>query len=151
MQGLRFMPQNAQQSTNRHVKSEILRGILIGCGWLFIAAGCIGIFLPLVPTVPFLLLAAACFARSSERFHSWLIEHDRLGPLIREYLHHGRIPLRAKRMAIGMVWISFPASAYLFVPVLWLKIVLLVIAASITLYLLALPTAPPADSNGGHH
>lgn len=127
-----------------HVRSSVLRGLLLAIGWLAVVAGIVGLFLPLVPTVPFLLLAVVCFARSSERCHRWLVEHNHLGPLLRGYLHGGGIPLRAKRLAIGMVWISFPTSALLFVPVVWLKVVLLVIAAAVTLYLLSLPTLPPA-------
>jgi len=137
------MQETAPGSANNHVKSDLLRWILICCGWFSIAAGAVGLFLPLVPTVPFLLLAAACFARSSVRFHTWLIEHNHLGPLVRDFLNGGGIPLKAKQMAIGMVWVSFPASAFLFVPVTWLKIVLLAVATGITLYLLALPTVPP--------
>ncbi len=137
------MQETAPESANNHVKSDLLRWILICCGWFSIVAGAVGLFLPLMPTVPFLLLAAACFARSSVRFHTWLIEHNHLGPLVRDYLNGGGIPLKAKQMAIGMVWVSFPASAFLFVPVTWLKIVLLVMATGITLYLLALPTIPP--------
>jgi uncharacterized membrane protein YbaN (DUF454 family) len=104
------MPQNNPGPDNNHVKSDLLRWILICCGWICIVAGVIGIFLPLIPTVPFLLLAVACFARSSERFHSWLVEHNYLGPLVRDYLNGTGIPLRAKRIAIGMIWVSLPAS-----------------------------------------
>lgn len=134
-----------QNPPNNHVKSDFLRWILICCGWFSILAGVVGIFLPLVPTVPFLLLAAVCFGRSSERFHTWLIEHNHLGPLIRDYLNGGGIPLRAKRIAISMVWVSFPASAFMFVPVVWAKILLIAVAAGITLYLLRLPTMPPEE------
>ena len=141
------MPQNNHNKTNNHVKSDLLRWILICCGWFSIVAGIIGIFLPLVPTVPFLLLAAACFARSSERFHTWLVEHNHLGPLIRDYLNGDGIPLRAKRMAIGMVWVSFPVSAFLFISDVWIKVVLLAIAAGITLYLLRLPTVLPEEKD----
>lgn len=63
----------------KHIKSAILRDVLISSGWISIEGGVVGIFLPLVPTVPFLLLAVACFARSSERFHPWLVEHKHLG------------------------------------------------------------------------
>lgn len=142
------MPLDNPGPTNNHVKSDVLRWILICCGWISIVAGVVGIFLPLLPTVPFLLLAAACFARSSERFHGWLVEHDHLGPLVRGYLAGGGIPLRVKRMAIAMVWISFPASAFLLVPVVWIQIVLLTLAAGITLYLLRLPTTPPEENSG---
>lgn len=140
------MPQNNPGPPNNYVKSSILRWILICCGWLCITAGIVGIFLPLLPTVPFLLLAAACFARSSERFHVWLVEHNHLGPLIRGYLNGGGIPLRVKRMAIGMVWISLPVSAFVFVQVHWMRIMLISIAAAVTLYLLWLPTPPSAEN-----
>jgi len=145
------MPQHNPEPTNSHVKSDLLRWILICCGCFSIVAGVIGIFLPLLPTVPFLLLAAACFARSSERFHGWLVEHDHLGPLVRDYLDGGGIPLRAKRMALAMLWISLSASAFLFVPDVWMKIVLLAMAAVITLYLLRLPTIPPAVKDSQTH
>jgi uncharacterized membrane protein YbaN (DUF454 family) len=134
------MQQNGSPE-NKHVKSALLRGILITCGWVFTVGGVAGIFLPLVPTVPFLLLAAACFARSSERFHAWLVTHNQLGPLLRDYLEGTGIPLRVKKMAIGMVWVSFPVSTVLFVQALWLKVLLIVTAVAITLYLLTLPTA----------
>lgn len=128
--------------SNKHVNNRMLRLVLISCGWISLLGGLVGIFLPLVPTVPFLLLAVACFSRSSERFHSWLVEHRHLGPLIRDYLQGAGIPLRAKTTAIAMVWVSFPASALLFAQAFWLKSLLLVTAAAITLYLLFLPTLP---------
>jgi uncharacterized membrane protein YbaN (DUF454 family) len=140
------MKLNNQGPSDIHVKSDLLRWVLICCGWSCIAAGVLGIFVPLLPTVPFLLLAAACFARSSDRFHSWLLEHSHLGPLVRDYLHSGGIPLRARRVAIGMVWVSFPVSVILFAQAVWLKIVLLSIASGITLYLMQLPTVPQAET-----
>jgi hypothetical protein len=132
-----------------HVKNDLLRWLLIGIGWVAIVAGVIGLFLPLVPTVPLLLLAAACFARSSERFHTWLVEHNHLGPLVRDYLNGTGIPHKAKWMAVGMVWVTVPTSALLFVPVFWVKMVLLAIAAGVTIYLIRLPTSPPGDGHKG--
>lgn len=143
------MPENNPKSSCKHVKNDILRWVLIVCGWISIVAGVIGIFLPLMPTVPLLLLAAACFARSSERFHSWLVDHNHLGPLIRDYLDSGAIPLKVRRIAIGMIWVSFPTSAFVFVEVIWLRGVLLAIAAGVTLYLLSLPTIQPEEKKGG--
>ncbi|OGU10996.1 MAG: hypothetical protein A2075_03850 [Geobacteraceae bacterium GWC2_58_44] len=131
---------------NNHVKSDLLRWILICIGWISIVGGIIGIFLPLVPTIPFLLLAAVCFSRSSERFHGWLVEHKHLGPMVRDYLAFRGVPLRAKFMAIGMVWISIPTSTFLFVRVFWLKVLLLGIATAVTLYLVYLPTTPPTGN-----
>jgi hypothetical protein len=135
------------ESTNKYVKNEFLRWVLISCGWIAVAGGVVGIFLPLVPTVPFLLLAVACFARSSERFHLWLVEHNHLGPLLRDYLRGAGIPLRAKTIAIGMVWISFPATTILFARDLWLKALLIAVAVGITLYLLSLPIAMDDNSD----
>lgn len=123
------------------VSNVFLRGFLIVCGWSAVAGGVLGIFLPLVPTVPFLLLAVACFARSSAPFHAWLVEHNHLGPLVRDYLTGAGIPFRAKCLAIAMVWVSFPVSIFLFAQVFWLQLLLLTIAVGITLYLLFLPTA----------
>lgn len=130
---------------SRHVQSRFFRWLLIAIGWLAILGGVAGIFLPLLPTVPLLLLAAACFARSSERFHNWLVEHDRLGPLIKGYLGGAGIPLRAKVTAIGMVWVSVPVSAFLFVPLPWVRVLLLTIAIGISIYLLRLPTLERQD------
>jgi uncharacterized membrane protein YbaN (DUF454 family) len=133
---------NGPAPNKKHVKSAFLRWVLISCGWISIVGGVVGIFLPLVPTVPFLLLAVACFARSSERFHTWLVEHNHLGPLVRDYLKGAGIPLRAKRAAICMVWVSFPASTLLFARAFWLKVLLISAAVAITAYLLFLPTVP---------
>lgn len=135
------------ESTNKQVKNTFLRWILISCGWIAVAGGVVGVFLPLVPTVPFLLLAVACFSKSSERFHSWLVEHNNLGPLLRDYLRGAGIPLRAKTIAIGMVWVSFPATTILFARDFWLKTLLITVAVGVTLYLLYLPTAMDDNSD----
>ncbi len=132
-----------EQHHHTYVKSDVLRWILIGIGWISVVAGVIGLFLPLIPTVPFLLLAVACFARSSKRFHDWLVEHNHLGPLIRDYLKGGGIPRRIKLLAISMVWISFPVSTFMFARAMWLKVLLISTAVGITIYLLSLPTIYP--------
>lgn len=142
------MPLKNPVTDNKHVSNSFLRWLLIACGWIAVAGGVVGIFLPLVPTVPLLLLAAACFARSSERFYRWLVEHNRLGPLVRDYLSGAGIPVRAKRAAIGMIWVSFPLSIFLFAQQLWLKALLATIAVGITLYLHFLPTAPDGKLRG---
>lgn len=117
-----------------------MRTLLLGAGVLATALGVLGIFLPLLPTVPLLLLAAACFARSSPRCHVWLLEHPRLGPLVSDYLDGSGIPLRAKVWAIFLLWTSILFSALLLVPSLPLKLTLFAVAVGVTLYLLRLPT-----------
>ncbi|WP_224982853.1 YbaN family protein [Geomonas agri] len=126
----------------RLVKSEWLRYLLIATGLLSLLAGVVGLFLPLIPTVPFLLVAVICFSRSSERFHTWLVEHRHFGPVLKEYLAHGSVPLRAKCLALAAIWVSFPVTALVVVEALWLRVLLFSVAACATLYLLALRTVP---------
>lgn len=113
----------------------MLRYALLSLGWLSVALGVIGIFLPVLPTTPFLLLAAACFARSSPRFHAWLIGHPRLGPWIRDYLGGQGIPLKGKVYAIALMWTSIGLSCYL-VPLFWARVFMLTSAVLVTGYLL---------------
>jgi len=115
-----------------------LRLALIVIGLCSTALAVLGIFLPLLPTVPLLLLAAACFARSSERFYRWLLEHRHLGPMVRDYLDGRGIPLRAKVTAIGMIWVTIPISAF-FVPIPWVRVLLIAIGLGVTVYLMRLP------------
>lgn len=122
-----------------------LRWMLFILGWTSLLLGCLGIFLPLLPTVPLLLLAAACFARSSERFYSWLLEHQRLGPIILPFLEGTGLPIRSKIRAIILVWISILLSAWFFTDAFWLRLLLLVIAGGVTAYLVKLPTSPVDD------
>lgn len=124
----------------KKVNNRALRAVLVAAGLLCTGLGIIGIFVPLLPTTPLLLLAAACFARSSERFHTRLLEHQHLGPMVRGYLDGSGIPLRAKQTAITLVWLTLPPSALLLVPPVWGKILLVLLACGITCYLLQLPT-----------
>lgn len=83
------------------------RWALLGLGWLFVAAGLIGVVVPGMPTTVFLLAALWCFSRSSERFQMWLWNHRRLGPPIRAWHEHRVIPVRAKVLAAAMMAASF--------------------------------------------
>ncbi len=120
---------------------RLLRPLLLVTGWLAVALGVIGIFLPVLPTTPFLLLAAACFARSSQRFYDWLVGHPRLGPWIRDYLDGKGIPLKAKVYAIGLMWASIAFSCYV-VPLPWARAGMLVSAVLVSLYIATRPTRP---------
>lgn len=117
-----------------------MRWLLVITGWFSTALAVVGIFLPLIPTVPLLLLAAACFARSSPRCYSWLLDHPRLGPLVNAYLDRSGIPLRGKLVAVATIWFSISLSLYLTVPPFWIRIGLLCVAGGVSLYILRLPT-----------
>ncbi|WP_421681546.1 YbaN family protein [Stutzerimonas urumqiensis] len=129
-------------------RNPILRYAVLAIGWLAVALGVIGIFLPVVPTTPFLLLAAACFVRSSRRFYDWLVNHPWLGRWLRDYLEGNGIPLRGKIYAIVTMWISIGISCWL-VPLFWARAGMLTSAVLVTLYLLkqkTLPMRPRQDS-----
>ncbi|PLX81272.1 MAG: DUF454 domain-containing protein [Desulfuromonas sp.] len=121
----------------------ILKPILILIGLLSTALAILGIFLPLLPTVPLLLLAAACFARSSEKFYNRLIENPQLGPIIRDFNEGQGVPLRAKIVAILLIWSTISISALFFISIFWLRAGLFAIAFSVTLYLWRIPTRNP--------
>lgn len=124
--------------------NKVVQWCLTGAGLLSTALAILGIFLPLLPTVPLLLLAAACFARSSERLHRRLLDHHRLGPLIRPYLTGGGISRKAKASAIILIWLTIPASALYMVSLAWVSVLLIGIAAAVTFYLVQLPTLDTA-------
>ncbi|MBY4946186.1 YbaN family protein [Cupriavidus respiraculi] len=119
-----------------------MRAVWAALGVFFLLLGFIGIFLPVLPTTPFVLLAAACFARGSERFHGWLMAHPRLGPLVHDWHVHRSIPLRAKCFAIATMWVSMGTTAWLLRGKPLAAVALLAIAAAVTAWLLLLPTRP---------
>lgn len=126
-------------------RSRLWRGLLLAAGLLSLALGVLGIFLPLLPTVPFLLLAAACFARSSERVHRWLLNHAQLGPMLAGFLDGQGIPRQAKIRAIALVWLTISPSALWLVSHPWLKGLLFAVALAVTLYLWRLPLRAEED------
>lgn len=123
-------------------RNPAIRYALLTIGWLSVVLGVVGIFLPVLPTTPFLLLAAGCFARSSERFYNWLVKHPKLGPWIRDYLEGNGIPLKGKVYAIGLMWLSISFSCYL-VPMFWARTFMLTSAVCVTIYILRQKTLRP--------
>lgn len=98
------------------MKYSALRLFWLTTGWLSVGLGVIGIFLPLLPTTPFLLLAAYAFSRGSERLHTWLVEHPRLGPPINDWRAHRAVSRRSKITATGFMLALLGVSALLAVP-----------------------------------
>jgi uncharacterized membrane protein YbaN (DUF454 family) len=86
-----------------------MRRVYLVLGFAFVALGFVGAFLPVLPTTPFLILAAACFARSSPRLESWLLSHRRFGPSLRAWREHSAIPRKAKMMSLAGTSIGFLA------------------------------------------
>ena len=111
-------------------------------GVVCVALGFAGVFLPLLPTTPFLLLALYLFARSSPEYAKKVLGHKLLGPYVRGYVSKRGIPLRVKLVAIGVMWAGMLLSAFVFVPAGWVRWLLLLIAAAVTLHIALKKTAP---------
>ena len=116
-------------------RSILLRRLYTVAGIISLALGVIGIVLPLLPTTPFLLLAAACFARGSKRLHNWLINHKLFGKYIRNYQEKKGIPLKVKVLAIAVLWATIGVSSYLFLSIWYIPLILVTIAILITIHI----------------
>jgi uncharacterized membrane protein YbaN (DUF454 family) len=121
------------------VPAGLLKVILIICGTLFVALGVVGIFLPLVPTTVFLLLAAACYARSSSRLYAGLLGNRWLGSYIRNYHERRGMRRRDRVVTLSMLWVGISATLIWTVHTLWLGLLLLGIAVGVTIHVVRLP------------
>jgi uncharacterized membrane protein YbaN (DUF454 family) len=122
-----------------------MRIVLLTIGWISLGLGAIGLFVPVLPTTPFVLLAAACFLRSSERLHRWLVEHPTFGTHIADYLEGKGLTRRTKIVALATLWGSVAVSTIFFVPLPIADAIIVAIAAGVTIYLLNLPTSSDED------
>ena len=120
--------------------SSLSRWVLTIAGTFFVGLGILGIFLPLLPTTPFLLLAAACYARSSERFYHWLLNNRWFGNYLKNYWERKGIPLKIKVLSISFLWITIGYSAVFVVQILLSKIILVLIAIGVTIHILSIRT-----------
>lgn len=117
-----------------------MKYILIILGSISLALGVIGIFLPLLPTTPFLLLSATLYVRSSEKLYNWLINQKHLGTYIRNFREHKAIPLRAKAISVALVWITLLYCAIGISESIFLSIILIVLAIAISWHILSYKT-----------
>ena len=100
----------------------------------------LGIFVPLLPTTPFLLLAAFLYARSSERFHAWLLTNRLVGSYIRRYQEHRSMTRRHKVLTLVLLWTVIGCSACFVVSLWWARLLLAIVAVSVTVHLLWIKT-----------
>ena len=117
-----------------------MKYLLIILGSICLALGVIGIFLPLLPTTPFLLLAAALYFRSSEKLYQWLIQQKHLGSYIRNFREYRAIPLRAKIISVSMVWITLIYCTITISEQIWVKSLFIILAIGITWHILSYKT-----------
>jgi uncharacterized membrane protein YbaN (DUF454 family) len=118
------------------MSDKFKRNILLTAGTISVAIGIVGIFIPLLPTTPFLLLAAACYLRSSERFYHWLLNNRLFGTYIRNYVEGRGMPAKIKIFTIALLWITIGVSLGITSPNIVVKIILGLIAIGVTLHII---------------
>lgn len=116
------------------------RVLFLISGHVSVALAVVGIFLPVLPTVPFLLLASYCYARSSERFHQALHKHRIVGPILQNWEEHRSVSATTKAIAIMMVGAGIAVSCY-FIPLLPVQIALTAIGLVVSVFILMQRTA----------
>lgn len=129
-----------KKSDIRHIARTLTRRIWIILGSLFLGIGILGALLPLLPTTPFLVLSAVCYARGSERFYNWLLNNKWFGNYIRNYLEGKGIPWKSKVATIALLWITIGCSAAFAVQSITIRMILIVIALGVTAHILFIHT-----------
>jgi uncharacterized membrane protein YbaN (DUF454 family) len=116
------------------------RILLISIGTFFIGIGIIGIFIPILPTTPFILIAATLYARSSKNFYNRLINNKIFGKYIRNYREGKGIPLTIKILTVAFLWITIGCSTFFAVKILIVRIILVLIAIGVTVHIVQIKT-----------
>lgn len=132
----------------RLARNGVARFWYLAAGHLSVVLAVLGVFLPLLPTTPFLLLAAACYARGSVRFYNWLLNSPTFGPIICNWREDRSVALKHKVMAIGLITVSIGTSVIFFVPNIYGKIALSLLGACWIVVMLRLPTRRSGRSPG---
>jgi uncharacterized membrane protein YbaN (DUF454 family) len=131
----------AQAPVSKIKKHKIIRALLIVTGSISLGLGAVGIFVPVLPTTPFLLLSAACYMRSSERLHNWLLNNRWFGSYIRNYQEGKGIPKKTKIVALSFLWITIIYSTCFVVDeILIAQVALLLVATGVSVHLIRTPT-----------
>jgi uncharacterized protein len=122
-------------------KNRLIRAILLAVGTISLGLGAVGIFVPILPTTPFLLLSAACYMRSSDRLHKWLLNNRWFGQYIRNYQEGKGIPMKTKVIALTTLWVAILYSAFIVLDELLIaQVALLIIALGVSVHLIRVPT-----------
>ena len=116
--------------------------ILLIVGWLCVCFGFVGIFIPGIPTTIFLIIALWAFARSSKRFHAWLLNHQRFGPILRNWESHKVVPIKAKIVMVILQILVVIMVQYTFNS-LFVTVALLIVLILVASYVISLPSKTP--------
>jgi uncharacterized membrane protein YbaN (DUF454 family) len=135
-------PRYTEESERVAGNSPLRRGLLIVAGIFFLILAVLGIVVPLLPTTPFLLLAGACFVRSSEKLHRWLYSNRLFGQYLQRYRDGEGMPLVSKITTLFLLWVTLGVSAFVAVPdgFWWIWVVLLAVGIGVTVHLVRIKT-----------
>jgi len=134
------MPHEPETAKETKASQKLVRAFFFVAGTVSLILGAVGIVLPVLPTTPFLLLALACYLRSSERMTHWMLNNKYFGKYIRNYKEGKGIPLKTKLFALTILWATIVFSAFFIIPILTVQIILFAVAAAVTIHLARLPT-----------
>jgi len=134
--------QQEPEINNENITSQkVVRALFFVAGSVSLALGSIGIVLPVLPTTPFLLLALACYCRSSKRMTKWVLTNKYFGSYIRRYKEGKGIPIKTKILALAALWITISYSAFFIVNSWWIvQLILFAIAIAVSVHIIRLPT-----------
>ena len=122
------------------MKDKLKRRLLILAGTIFTGIGIIGIIVPVLPTTPFLLLAAACYIRSSQKLYDWLLSNKLFGAYLKNYLEQKGMTLRMKVFTILLMWIAIILSIITVIDSIAIRILFIALAAGVTVHLITIKT-----------
>ena len=120
------------------MQNKTKRYLFITLGTILVIIGIIGIFVPILPTTPFLLLAAACYLRGSQRFYNWLMNNRFFGSYIKNYIEGRGMPLRVKVVTIALLWTAIGISIWLTYPNWIVALILALVAIGVTTHIVLL-------------
>jgi uncharacterized membrane protein YbaN (DUF454 family) len=120
--------------------SRTMRIVFALLGTICVVLGVVGVVMPVLPTTPFMLLAAACYARASVRFYNWLLNTRAFGPLILEWRRYRSIPFKTKMVAIALMSMTLAASIIFFVRNVYLQCVLAALGVGLAIWLYRIPS-----------
>lgn len=133
-------PATEHPEARRHARP--VRAAFLVLGTVFLGLGALGLVLPVLPTTPFVLLAAACYLRASERLHRWLVTSRTFGPTIVAWQEHGAIPPRAKKIAVALITLTFGFSILFVVEPALVRAGLATLGVVLSVWLLRRPSPP---------
>ena len=127
--------------------NPVKKTALVVCGTLFVGLGVLGMLLPVLPTTPFLLLAALCYSHSSTRFYQWLITNRWFGEYIRNYREGRGMVLKQKILTIVLLWLSILYGAFFATDSVWIQIILICVGLGVTTHLVRIKTYRPPNAS----